>query len=385
MEVLDVAPQLIPEWDEFVRAHPLASYGHLSAQFALARQSGIRNASMIVREGGRIVGLLPLFVNDRRSLRRVPVRELTSGAFFPAGPLVSPKLQGKAEVRIAEALLEAVRARVDAFNADRVLITHPTVVGGQPAIARFGYSPLLHHGYTPRHGVGLLLDLTQTPEQLAAGRRSGCRQSISKAQASGATVAPLRDRAEWMACHDINLQTLGELAYTEHQFGAIWDDFIAPGDAVTHAVRIDGRPAAVTVTIHCNGSAYYWIGLNRKPAPLAGAGHLALWTAILDARERGGRYFELGSLDFENPRSIGISQFKQSFGGTPCQIISAQLEAKPVKAAAIALAEAVLSSVRERKHKRRAPVTASPQGPNGEDSSEAAPSRKSATHAAGVA
>ena len=375
MEVLDAGPEMIPEWDDFVRTHPLASYGHLSAQFALADASGVRNASLVVRDGGRIAGLLPLFVAEQRSLRLVPVRELTSGAFFPAGSLISSKLQGKAEARVAEALMGAVRVRIGACNADRARITHPTIVGGQPAIGRFGYSPLLHHGYEPRHGVGLLLDLTQTPEQLAAGRRSGCRQSVNKAQASGVIVEPLRNRAEWMACDDINHHTMGELAYTPQQLGAIWDNFIAPGHAVTHAVRIDGRAAAVTVTIHCNGSAYYWIGLNRRPAPLAGAGHLALWTAILDARERGCRYFELGSLDFENPRNIGISQFKQSFGGTPCQIISAQLEAKPVKTAAIALGDAVLASVRERTRGRRAPTTAS----------EGASSRRPVPHAAGVA
>ena len=80
MEVLDAGPEMIPEWDDFVRTHPLASYGHLSAQFALADASGVRNASLVVRDGGRIAGLLPLFAAEQRSLRLVPVRELTSGA-----------------------------------------------------------------------------------------------------------------------------------------------------------------------------------------------------------------------------------------------------------------------------------------------------------------
>jgi hypothetical protein len=248
---------------------------------------------------------------------------------------------------------------------------------------RFGYSPLLHHGYKPRHGVGLLLDLTQPVEQLASARRSGCRQSVNKAAAAGATATELIDRREWMACRDINVQTLGELAYSDAQMAAIWDDFIAPGHAVAHVVRVDGTPAALTVTIFANRSAYYWIGFNRKPAPTAGAGHLALWTAILDARNRGCQYFELGSLDFENPRNVGISQFKQSFGGLPCQVISAQLEANRVKSASLALAEAILIAARERRQHRQQAAAALSKAPAG-PAAKAAHAHEPSPHAVGV-
>jgi hypothetical protein len=348
MEVSDFRPELTPLWDEFVASHPLASYGHLSAQFRLAAVTGMTNVSVLVRDGRKVCGLLPLFLVRERALRLVPQRLLVSAGLFPAGPLISSQLQGKAEARVFQLLMDTVHARAHALNADRVIITHPTVVCGRPAIAHFGYSPLLHYGYKPRHGVGLLLDLTTPAEQLAAGRRSGCRQSINKAIAAGATAVRLEDRRDWMSCRDINVQTLGELAYSDAQMAIIWDDFISTGHAAAHVVRVDGTPAAVTVTIFAKGSAYYWIGLSRKPAPLPGAAHLALWAAILDARERGCRYFELGSLDFENPKNIGISQFKQSFGGVPCQVISAQLDVRRVKPAAIALAEAMLRTVRER-------------------------------------
>ncbi|HVL69614.1 MAG TPA: GNAT family N-acetyltransferase [Vicinamibacterales bacterium] len=362
MEVIDFTPDLTADWSAFVGSHPLASYGHLAAQFALAAQTpGMRNVSLVVRDGSRICGVLPLFLTEHRALRRVPVRELVSAAFFPAGPLVSPKLQGKAEDRVVELLIGAARARALALRADRVVITHPNVVGGAPSIVRFGYSPLLHHGYKPRHGVGLLLDLTQPLEKLAAGRRSGCRQSVAKAQAA-AEVSVMSDRSEWLACHDLNVQTLGHLAYSEGQMASIWDDFIAPGYATAYAVRAGGTIAAVVVTIQFNGSAYYWIGLNRRPAPVTGAGHLALWTAILAAQERGVRHFELGSLDFENPKNIGISQFKQSFGGAPYQIISAQLEARPVRIAALALGEALVAALRRPRQPEK-PAAASSEKP----------------------
>lgn len=346
MELVDYTPALAADWDAFVNTHPLSSHGHLRAQFSFADASGVRNTSLAVRDGGRLVGLLPLFVLHRRALRRVPIRELVSGAFFPAGPLVSPKLAGKAEARVLDTLLAGARARAATLGADRLIVTHPHVVGGQPSIVRFAYSPLLHWGFRAQSGVGLLLDLSQTPEALAAGRRSGCRQSIAKAQ-SGASVRMLTDRSDWLACRELNIQTLGELAFSDRQLASIWDDLIVPGHATAHAVCADGTMAAVAVTIHTANSAYYWIGLNRRPAPLPGAGHLALWTAITASQTRGCRYFELGSLDFENTKNIGISQFKQSFGGMPYQIISADLDLKPVKSAAVALGAAVLAAARQ--------------------------------------
>lgn len=362
MELLDVTSELRPEWDAFVAAHPRASHGHLSAQFELAAATpGVQNVSLAVRDGRALAGVLPLFASSHRQLKAVPVRELTSGAFFPAAPLVSPKLQGKAETRVLDLLHEGMAARAAALRADRVIVTHPHVVDGQPSIVRFGYSPLLHRGFSARHGVGLLVDLSKSAEQLASDLRSGCRQSLAKAEAAGVTVRAIIERAEWMACHELNLQTLGALAYTEGQMAVIWDAFIAPGHAAAHLASVNGTPVAATVTIYGNGSAYYWIGLNRRPAPIVGAGHLTLWTALLAARDRGTPYFELGSLDFGNPKNAGISQFKQSFGGVPYQIVSAQLDVTPVKSAALALGEALVAAAREyrRQHAPR-PAAARP-------------------------
>ncbi|MEO5895024.1 MAG: GNAT family N-acetyltransferase [Vicinamibacterales bacterium] len=349
MNVVDFSPELQGEWDAFVARHPHAAYGHLSAQFGVAAETpGLRNVSLLVRDHRAVIAVLPLFVRERHALRVVRVRELTSGGIFPGGPLISPTLQGKAATAVLDVLLNTVAARAEVLKVDDVVITHPHVVGAQPSIVRFGYSPLLHYGYAARTGVGLLLDLSCSPDKLATGRRSGCRQSINKAYASGATVAIMADRAQWLACHELNVQTLGHLAYSERQMAAIWDGFIAAGHATAHATYVDGRVAAVTVTVHFNKSAYYWIGLNRRPLPLPGAGHLALWTAILHAQSQGCGHFELGSLDFENPKNQGISQFKQSFGGSAHQIVSAGFSVRPVRAAALALGEAIVAAARER-------------------------------------
>lgn len=372
MDVLQFEPELQPEWDGFVESHPLAGYGHLSANFALASQTaGVQNASLLVREGRKIIAVLPLFERAGRALRAIPVRELTSGAFFPAGPLISIHTQGKAEATALAALLDAINERGRHRRIDRITIAYPNISGGQPTITRLGYSPLLHHGYHARPGVGLLLDLTQSVEQLGAGRNAGCRQRINKAQAAGMTTSVITDRSAWLSCHALNLQTLGALALTEAEVAAIWDNFIVPGHATAHGVYLDGAMTAVTVTIHSNGAAYYWHGWRPANAP-NGASHLSLWTAILASRERGARFFELGSLEFVNAKNIGISQFKQSFGGVPFQTVSAQRELKPVKAAAISLAETATAAYRRRQV--ASPNTARASAPMGAPISAPVPS-----------
>jgi hypothetical protein len=350
MDVAAFEPAVMSEWDAFVNRHPLGSYGHLSANFALADATPeIHNVSIIVRDRRDIVGVLPLFEVSHRVLRAIHIRELVSGAFFPAGPLISASARGKAETKILDLLLETVRARATDRGADAVIISHPNVIGREPAITQLGYSPLLHYGYRARPGVGMLIDLGRSAEEIAAGRRSGCRQSINKAQAAAATVGLVRDQRAWMSCYDLNIQTLGDLAYSEQQLAAIWEHFIAPGHACAYAVYSADAIAAVAVTVHTKESAYYWIGWSRRPTSVQGAGHLALWSAIQSAQQHGCRYFELGSLDFHNPKNSGISQFKQSFGGVPFQTISAQLDLKPVKSAALAFAEATVTRVSRRR------------------------------------
>lgn len=354
MDVLDFEPSMIDDWDRFVEAHPLAGYGHLSGNFALADATpGVRNRSLVVKAGRSMTAILPLFEQSDHVLRAVPVRQLVSGPFFPAGPLVSAHANAKEEANVVTALAHAIRERSQAFGVDQVSVGYPTVTGGQPTIQRLGYSPFLHHGYKPRPGVALVLDLTRTPEQLGAGRKSSCRQTINKAQSAGLAVTPIASRDEWMACYPMNVRTLGSLALSPDQLAVMWDAFMARGHATAYAVRsTNGELAGMTAVIRCGATAYYWHGW-RSDAQVPGASYLALWTAIMDAREQGCRTFELGSLDFENPKNIGISQFKQSFGGAPYQTLGAQLDLKPVKAAALGLAAAVVASLRQRRRPAR--------------------------------
>lgn len=380
MEVVEFEPGLTAEWDAFVAEHPLAGYGHLSANFALAAQvPGLRNASLMVRDGRRTVALLPLFESRGRTLRWVPTRELVSGAFFPAGPLVALSTQGKAAAAALEALIEAVDVRGRVRGIDGVTVAYPNVSGGGPTVVRLGYSPLLHHGYQARPGVSLLLDLSRSVEQLASARKSGCRQQINKAQTSGMSTAPIRDREEWMSCHALNLHTLGELALSEGEMAAIWDHFITPGHASTRGVYLNGTLAAVTLTVQYRSTAYYWHGW-RAANSANGASHFGLWNAILACREQGCRYYELGSLEFVNAKNIGISQFKQSFGGIPFQTVAARRELKPIKVAATALLEATIAAYRHRRRARSSSSTAT-VAPSVRPDSQSAASRAGAMRA----
>src|SRR2546421_11047034 len=58
LEIQLYDPGMRVEWDAFVRTHPQASYGHLSATFDLVEtMKNVSNRSLLVREAGKLVGI----------------------------------------------------------------------------------------------------------------------------------------------------------------------------------------------------------------------------------------------------------------------------------------------------------------------------------------
>jgi hypothetical protein len=319
------------DWDSLVANHPLASDGHHSAQFALARAAAATNVSVMVYDGTRPIGVFPLFEVRERELRYVPIRTLRSGFAFPAGPLVESKAK-QAQQPLVRELVEEARHIAARRRCDRLWIDEPTIAGGEIAIDRYGYLPLRAFGFAERNVVSLVLDFRGgTDPERERGRT--CRQLIRKAHDAGATVERIVTREAWLASEELNVQTLGPMAYSRAQLEVIWDEFLAPGLASAFACSLGGIVGSVVTTIHGRTSTYYWLSFNRRPLPVQGMCHAALASAIDHARRRGSCFFELGSKEFSDRKQLGISQFKESFGGRPCYGMCSVLVRRRVKRA----------------------------------------------------
>lgn len=331
------------DWDAFVRNHPFASHGHLSANFSLARSRyGAQNRSlMMYAQDGSVTGILPLFEVQTKALRAIAGRELRSGVEFPGGPLIQERIASRRQAQALDAFAAAAMRLARRRGIDRIAIGYPNIVGGRLSIDRFGYLPLKEYGYREKNGVYYYLDLHPGEEELFRNLKENCRRNIRAARNAGARVRMLESRDEWMGCYKHNLETLSDaqLTWSPEDMAVVWDEFVAPGHASALAVMLGGQIATVVVFIHFNGAGYYWIGLNRKPYILQGANHYALWEAILHCKSRNAAVFEIGSKSFEGEKLKSISIFKERFGGTPAYALSGVLELKPVKRHLLDLAD----------------------------------------------
>jgi hypothetical protein len=338
------------EWDEFVLSHPTSGMGHLSGVIALERATSAAAVHSLVARGddGRVAGVLPLFELRRSELRIVPMKELVTGTHFPSGPLIDHAMGEKQRNRILDAFMSATAQLAEQRRVDRVSVSLPALQGDRRSIDVFGYYPLRKYGYRETNGVGLLIDLRRDVDALQSGLKSGCRGAIRKCEREGGSFRVVTERSEWLACHPLAVQTLGEDAPSVEAMGVVWDEFVAAGHALIGLVERDGHVASVAVAACRNASCYYWFGFNARPQLVAGANNLALWRLMLLCRERGYALFETGSLEFSGGKQAGISAFKESFGGEPFYGMAGVLERRRMKAAAIEFLALGIGSLRRR-------------------------------------
>lgn len=335
-------------WDAFAAGHPESGTGHLAAVRRLAVETGgARDVSVLVRDGERIAGLLPLFEVREPVLRWAERRFVVSGPAFPAGPLLAPWLPAKRRAA-AEALLhEHAERRARELGADVLKLALPGIVGARRASEMHPVSPFLRHGYATRTSEGTLLDLSPDLAELTRQKVTPCAGSIKRCQREpGVTAGLIERRDEWTSLHDLSRRYEAPNQWPRAHFEMSWERLFERGAAVAAAVRRDGEIlAAAAATIH-RGAAYYWLGFAQPGNPVHGASNLALWTAILAARERGVRAFEMGSLRYGPGREAAISHYKRTFGGAPYFAWTGVKELRPVRRAAIELVQAAVDTVR---------------------------------------
>ena len=336
------------EWDQFVAINPEAGYGHTTANFRLAEVRGIRNESFAVCDlEGKPLVLMPLFVTESHELRHLKMRNLVSG-LFPAGPLYASGCPPKQRKALLAEIARHLLATAGKVGVDEIRVLWPNVIAGEPALERFGYLPLREFGFAETNLVGFLLDLQRPEEELRKGFNENCRRNIQRAEKSGVEIRPVLDRAEWLACDDINRSTLGPFAHSRRELEIIWDEFILKRLATALAAVHNGNIVTVIVTVDSPLSSYYWIGWNRLAKEAPGASHRTMWEAILLSARSGRKFFELGTKEFTNPKMLTISQFKESFGGKPMYCVGGVQVCRPVKRAALDLAAMAIGGVRKR-------------------------------------
>jgi hypothetical protein len=340
-------------WSAFVAAHPHRAVGHLTAVFELERvTSGAVNRSVLLEEDGQLRGVVPLFQVRWTDLRVFPVRTLASGTHFPGGPLFDVALGERHRRHLLKHLAAHLDEQAAALGVDQVRISFPTVVGERPAIEVHGYLPLRHYGFREANVVALFVDLHCDEDALFAKLERPRRVDISRCRASGGEVRRIEIRDEWLGAYELNVQTLGRKAYSHEALGVMWDRFVAEGYAIALGVYASGALTSVVVVTTVGTAAYYWCGFNAYPAPIPGGSTFALWEAMLLCKRLGISVFEFGSLEFDSPKQIRISQFKASFGPRPVYALGGVRRVRLMRGALLDLARASAAFLRSRIRRR---------------------------------
>jgi hypothetical protein len=297
-------------------------------------------------EQGSVVGWLPLFEVTESLGLGLERREFLSGVQLPAGPCLAPGLPESSRRAVLTALLGAAESEARLRGADRLVIGLPGLSAGRPAMQAPLALPLSEHGFVDTVRPGLWLDLEKPPEELLQGVEGRCRTMIRRAERAGAVAAVITSRMEWQGTWALSQQYGPENRFSRAFLDALWDECVAAGVAVPVGVWTGSGLQSVVVAASWGEGAYYWLGFNRRPAATPGVNNLGLWQLLLECRQRGVRGFELGSLAYGSEKDASVSRFKRSFGGHPYFAQAGVKLLRPVRAAALDLAAAVVTTIR---------------------------------------
>jgi hypothetical protein len=217
------------------------------------------------------------------------------------GPFYEPRASNPA------ARTDEQRAVVDAM-ADYLASSGAAVVslGLSPGIA--DCLPFHWRGWkvVPRYTYRIAL--AQAEDTLLAAMSTERRKNVRKSRADGVTV---EDIADTRAMRALVIETFArqQMSVPLASTDAILSGFPPGNGSYCLIARMDGRPIAGVYVVHDARTAYYLMGGYSEDAH-NGAGALAMWHAILKAKEMG-----LSVFDFEGSVIPPIERYFRGFGG----------------------------------------------------------------------
>ena len=339
MEIISYSDSWKNKWDSFVEGNPCSWTGHFSGIFVLEREekSAINHSLLVVSEKKEILALLPLFLVVQHELRFIPLRILTSGTHLASGPLFLPQLAKKKKKQAFKLLIERTIDLGRELCVDQIVISYPNIINDKSSLEVLHYYPLKCYGFKEKNIVPMIKNITAPKEELFSSLNPKCRNSIRRAQKSGVLFRHVTSKDEWMSFYDLNVETLGGNAYSREIMKIIWHKFVMHDVANVTAVFLNDIPISIALTTCWRCSYYYWFGFNSRINRIPGSANLLLWETMLFYKEKGLKFFEVGSMEFSSGKQKRISKFKESFNGIPTYMLSGVLILKPLKHHAVAI------------------------------------------------
>ncbi len=292
--MLEIVCQSAPDasWDDFVAGHPHATAAHVAAWGAVVREAyGHEPVYLTAREGGRVVGALPLVLMNARLFGR----RLVSMPFLDYGGVLAER--GSAAARaLGDAALAVMRERrARSLGLRQVGATGlPWAAGGDRV------TMLLPIGSEDDVWKGL-------PSERRNRIRKGGRNGLH-AQWGGAEILD-----EFYGVFAVNMRDLGSPVHSRRFFTAMLAQ-LGPEGARVLLVRDRGeRVIGAAVCVFFRDTILVpWVSSLREAFALC-PNFTLYWEVIRFGCEKGYRTVDLG----RSHRGAGTFEFKRQWGATP--------------------------------------------------------------------
>jgi Acetyltransferase (GNAT) domain len=217
--------------------------------------------------------------------------------------------------------------------------------------------PLPRTAFIVRHTF--CVDLAQEPDALARRQDASVRASIRKAQKAGVHVAEVASAdgldAYCALAGETTARVRQQTAYTDYPaafFGELYRQLVPVEAARFYVATVDGTPLAGAVLLCSADRALYFAGASTRDRRWTAlqAPTYVLWMAMLEARRRGYRWFDLGGCtptgDPGDARH-GVYAFKKRWGGDLQRFGNLEVILSPVS---VYLQERVIAPLWDRMH-----------------------------------
>jgi len=274
------------EWDAFAAGHPDATLFHQSAwQRAVLRTFRYRSRCLVARRGGRIAGILPLFVVPTLPWGRALV---SAPQAVYGGPVSDAADSLDALVRRAREVGEEIGARYVEF---RNLSPLPGLPGKDLYV-------------TFRKAI-----LPTADENMAAIPRNQ-RRSIRVAMKNGLTWGVGREELfePFYDLYSQSVRNLGTPVFPRRLFQNLLEAF--GNDCRILVARREGRPSAAVLTFFYRDQVLPYYGGARREDFRYAVNDFMYWSLLRYGMEQGYKVFDFG----RSKKGSGSYDFKRHWG-----------------------------------------------------------------------
>lgn len=273
----------------------------------------LQDCSFGITQEGELLAVVPLHYTDIDN-------SISSTGWGSSGPVFSSRLTSENLRDVETAAYNKINQIAFEVGAKRISITISPLT--KRCLANTcGINPLHRFGYDDVSTQTMIVDLTQTQDQLWQGLSQIARRKIRSAQQDGYVV----ERCNWSEClnlyYRIHTETYARSGLAPHDLAYFAG--IAHGPAAKGYYNLLGARSKTGKIVAFHNSAkmphaaLYNTGCSLGESFESGVNYFLMWEAMLAAKHDGCAWYEVGEFfpGARDDKSAGLTNIKTKFGG----------------------------------------------------------------------